>query len=333
LITNNLKTVPGRLGLVAYPTWLNLPFAAGTRDLATVIFQVSPDVSVRSIPLWFSDDVFQRLCMDVSMKLLPAVYKDGEVRVGRLEYEAGLTPASGGAQPVRAPDWVRSGRLVAGLEELAAVDFQRADCAPRETRGDGVLSVADWVQAGRYYFGLDRPRAAGGPSQPSGSGVGSVAADEGLGAGRSVTLISPSAEPGAGITLPVRLLAQGGENAWGFSLRFDPAKMVFVNAKAGPGLNDSSVNRNTNGAAQGAVGVTMALAPGESLPPGSRDVVLLKFRMAAGASGSAGVAFEDSPVWRQVADVEARVVSAVFRGATIELGPAVAGARKAILVE
>ena len=43
------------------------------------------------------------------------------------------------------------GRFVAGLESPdVGSEFQRADCAPRDTLGDGRMSIIDWAQAGRY---------------------------------------------------------------------------------------------------------------------------------------------------------------------------------------
>ncbi|MGH9847681.1 MAG: hypothetical protein ACREEM_54010, partial [Blastocatellia bacterium] len=60
---------------------------------------------------------------------------------------------------------------VAGLDAAApGAEFQRADCAPRDTKGDGRLTVADWTQAGRY-LGTDPTVAAGGPTLPPDCGL------------------------------------------------------------------------------------------------------------------------------------------------------------------
>lgn len=65
-------------------------------------------------------------------------------------------------------DWVQTGRFAAGFDAPAlGSEFQRADCAPRDTRGNGAMTISDWVQAGRYAAGLDPVVAAGGPSAPS----------------------------------------------------------------------------------------------------------------------------------------------------------------------
>lgn len=65
-------------------------------------------------------------------------------------------------------DWVQTGRFAAGFDSPAlGSEFQRADCAPRDNLGNGAITISDWVQAGRYAAGLDPVVAAGGPSAPN----------------------------------------------------------------------------------------------------------------------------------------------------------------------
>ncbi|NBO56677.1 MAG: hypothetical protein EBU84_19260 [Actinobacteria bacterium] len=66
---------------------------------------------------------------------------------------------------------MKIGRIVAGLDpKPTGADFLKTDCAPRLNTdgslrlGNGSLSVADWVQAGRYAAGLDPLTPVGGPS-------------------------------------------------------------------------------------------------------------------------------------------------------------------------
>jgi hypothetical protein len=50
-------------------------------------------------------------------------------------------PRPSGDGSLSLADWVQTGRLVTGLESSSVgTEFQRVDCAPRETRGNGVLS-------------------------------------------------------------------------------------------------------------------------------------------------------------------------------------------------
>ncbi len=51
-----------------------------------------------------------------------------------------------GKGSVSLADWVLIGRFVAGDDSAKlGGEFQRADCAPKETKGDGRLTMADWV--------------------------------------------------------------------------------------------------------------------------------------------------------------------------------------------
>lgn len=59
------------------------------------------------------------------------------------------------------------GRLSVGSELVSgSLEFQKADCAPLSTRGDGKINVQDLVQAGRFAKGLDTLVEAGGPTGP-----------------------------------------------------------------------------------------------------------------------------------------------------------------------
>lgn len=83
--------------------------------------------------------------------------------------EADVSPRPNGNNDgtVTIADWVQVGRFIAGLDTpLNDSEFQRIDCAPAATKGDGRLSLIDWVQAGRYAAGLDRTVTIGGALRP-----------------------------------------------------------------------------------------------------------------------------------------------------------------------
>ncbi|MCP5523214.1 MAG: hypothetical protein H7A46_16895 [Verrucomicrobiales bacterium] len=71
--------------------------------------------------------------------------------------EADVSPSPRGDGSVTIQDWVKAGLFVAALEDpVNSSQFQRADCAPAPC-GDGRLSVADWTQAGLYAAALVEP--------------------------------------------------------------------------------------------------------------------------------------------------------------------------------
>lgn len=85
-------------------------------------------------------------------------------------FEADVSPRPDGSNDgtVTMADWVQLGRFAAKLDTAAeGSEFQRTDCAPLSTRGDGNISVADWVQAARFAAGLDPVVPAAGPTSPA----------------------------------------------------------------------------------------------------------------------------------------------------------------------
>lgn len=82
-------------------------------------------------------------------------------------YEGDVAPRPSGNNNglLTVSDWVQVGRFVVGLDVAATSnEFQRADVAPRETLGDGRITLVDWVQTGRYVAGVDALPVAGGPA-------------------------------------------------------------------------------------------------------------------------------------------------------------------------
>ena len=87
--------------------------------------------------------------------------------VNPVGYEGDVAPRPDGDGTLTIADWVQEGRYIVNLDTPApGSEFMRADCAPRATQGDGKMTVADWVQVGRYAVGLDPFEAIGGPAAP-----------------------------------------------------------------------------------------------------------------------------------------------------------------------
>jgi hypothetical protein len=83
-------------------------------------------------------------------------------------FESDVAPRPNGSNDgtVSIADWVQAGRFAAGLDTPSGGEFQRVDCAPKGTLGDGIITISDWVQAGRYASGLDPVVSVGGPTSP-----------------------------------------------------------------------------------------------------------------------------------------------------------------------
>jgi hypothetical protein len=117
----------------------------------------------------------------------------------------------------------------------------------------------------------------------------------------------------------VQMAAQGSEIAVSFSVAFDPASVGFVGAGLGSGASGAEMYVNTNQAAEGSVGIALALSPGNVFPAGKLSLVQLNFA-SVGYSNTVALGLVDSPVARQVADTNASVLPVSFQNGSLLVG-------------
>jgi hypothetical protein len=93
--------------------------------------------------------------------------------------------------------------------------------------------------------------------------------------------VSASGAAGGSVAVAVELVAQGNENAIGFSLNFNPAQLTNQQTAAGSGAGGASLNVNALQAAQGRLGVAMAQPSGQTFAAGTRQLVVVTFSIPA----------------------------------------------------
>ncbi len=118
---------------------------------------------------------------------------------------------------------------------------------------------------------------------------------------RVVRIAGTNAPTGNLVDVPLQLLADGDENAAGFSLRFDPARLVFRGVVSNSWPAGVSLNVNTNGAAAGALGLVVARNYGSSFTLGTQQLVMVRF-LVGNVAGDAVLTFGDQPVLRELVD-------------------------------
>ncbi len=328
LNVNGLQTGQGRLGVaISLPSGQS--FAAGTSQLMVVTFTVANNTQAASASVGFGDQPISREVVDATANPLPASYAAGTVTIST-GYEADVAPRPNGSGngTVTISDWVQVGRFVAGLDQAnAGSEFQRADVAPKEARGNGSLSIADWVQAGRYAAGLDPVVAAGGPTVPAQlrNADFRMLKEASVQQARALRIGNASIERGQQGAVAIELDAQGNENALGFSLGFDPAQLQFVSAALGNGATGATLNVNGLQAANGRVGLAVALPAGQGFAAGVRQILTLTFTAAAAGNGAnSALSFSDSPIAREVSDPFANILPATFTSGAVTLTRSVA---------
>jgi hypothetical protein len=326
LVVNDAQIGAGHVALlVSQPPGTN--FLAGTNELAVLTFTARAQAALGSAALVFSDTVTVREVSDTNAHQLPYVLYAGTsalLTTNATLYEGDVSPRPGGNGRLTVSDAVQVGRFAAGLDTITSFgeggEFQRADSAPRETLGDGRITVSDWVQALRYAAGLDPLTAVGGPTvralvPQARVGTALVPASP-----RTLSVTSQPFVIGQTGVVSVVMAATGTENGLGLSLTYDPAALRFVSATPGSAGTGGTLLVNTNLTTSGRLGFVFALPTGSALAAGSREIIRVQFVALAGASATTSIGLNtDSPVVREVTDVNANAVPTTFVSGTVSI--------------
>jgi hypothetical protein len=319
-LINTNEVAQGRLGVsLALPAGTS--FVAGTQQLVRVLLNVATVQEPRTSSLLFADSPLSRQVASVTAQPIAATFHPGVVTVVTVDLEGDVAGRPDGDRELNLIDWVQTGRFAVGLDSVEPAEFQRADTAPRATRGGGAISLADWVQTGRYTAKLDPVSNVGGPLEPfeepelAPAAAGPVPSTQ-------VSVASVTGTAGGVIQVPITVGASGMENAIGFTVSFDPQRLIYVQANQITGLVGASLLLNTYGTANGRLGVGLALAPGTALPSGLHGLLQVTFQARPEASGTTTVGFVDIPVARESVSVTAGPIATSYAAADIILNPA-----------
>ena len=137
---------------------------------------------------------------------------------------------------------------------------------------------------------------------------------------RVVRVGQASGSPGGVVGVPIELVAQGDENALGFSLTFDPAVLGNPQATLGSDASGATLNANTSQVGGGRLGIALSLPFGQKFNAGARQVVVVNFAIASGTSASSTpINFGDQPISREISDVNARALAAGFSSGAVAI--------------
>jgi len=323
--SNATQAAQGRFGVaLAFPA--TQKFAAGVRQMAVVTFSVAANANFGMTNLGFGDQPVVREVADTTANALATTFTGGAVTLTK-GFEADVSPRPDGDDngTVTVTDWTQIGLFVAGIDTPApGNEFQRADCAPRTGLGDGKITIIDWTQAGRYAAGLDPATPAGGPTMPTDSSLAS-GGQWSAANGRSHLSQENSSAPTIRLknlpttdyrfptALSIEIEARGNENAMGFSLVFNASHWRLLDVSAGRDASEVSLHINSTQTKRGQIGIALALPVGRAFAAGNRQLIICRFAPITIRKGlPLAVKFGDAPIAREIADVEANPVAAMF---------------------
>jgi hypothetical protein len=134
-----------------------------------------------------------------------------------------------------------------------------------------------------------------------------------------IKVVSVTATSGI-VTVPINLIAQGSENALGFSLNFNNTALTFIGVTLGSNASGASLIYNTNQLASGRVGVALSLPFNTSFTAGTKELVEVSFFAVPRISTVVtALSFGDAPIVRQVSDVQAGALSASYVGGNVTI--------------
>ena len=167
------------------------------------------------------------------------------------------------------------------------------------------MTVADWVQVGRFVLGLDPLTTIGGPATTRRRGTQTMSASRLL-TGKTTRALSIDAATltrGKAGTVCVTLNALGDESALGFSVHFDAKHLKFVSAKVVGAAAAATLKVNAKAAASGNLGVALMLPLPKTCKAGKGAVV--EFTFLPLAAGATPLTFSDQVVTREIAGATA----------------------------
>jgi hypothetical protein len=206
-------------------------------------------------------------------------------------------------------------------------EFQRADCAPRATSGDGILSSGDTIQTRRYVAGLDPQQPAGGPMAPALPNFGGDRPDSGNSyedtKPRTLRVVSANVTPGGKATVSIEMTGRGDELAASFTLQFDPTKLSGPRVELGPDVSPGTVlTVNTGSAAKGTLAILLDSNEPVNRSTWTPKLVTITFDVAQSAqAGPTSLTFSDTVARRSMSDADGNSILSNFEDGVLNISP------------
>jgi hypothetical protein len=131
-----------------------------------------------------------------------------------------------------------------------------------------------------------------------------------------------SGDIGGQVTVPLLLQSQGNENAFSFTVSFDPSLLSLPGIHAGPDAQGASFTLDRTQESAGRLGVTKSLPAGSVFTNGLREIARVTFQCAAAVSNGTvtPVGFSPSPVPGRSFATSGALLPIVFAAGNLTLG-------------
>ena len=211
-------------------------------------------------------------------------------------------------------------QFVLGILDLptGAEEFQRLDCAPVETCGEGVVDMADVVTIMQFADGLLALEPACGPTNPIVFPPIPANATKGDSPRRLSIGAPEEVQCGASFWTTVDLAAQGDEHGLSASLSFDPDVLAYQDMRIVGVATNGVFLPNLEALSQGALAFGLTLAAGETFASGSQTVLEILF-VAQEGSGTkvTTLAYAQTPAECRVVGLDSEPLESTTSGTDV----------------
>ena len=142
---------------------------------------------------------------------------------------------------------------------------------------------------------------------------------------RALRVVGKDTVAGQTAEATVELVAQGDENSVSFSLQFNQAILSNPNVALGADALSASLIVNDSQAAQGRIGIVLAMPAGQTFSAGTKSLVVLMFNSTQTNAFSTPLDFISQPVTREVASVNADPLTATWTNGAITFAQGIEG--------
>ena len=163
-------------------------------------------------------------------------------------------------------------------------------------------------------------------SNQAGSVVSSAAALTVTFPPAAVRIVGTNAMAGGPVVVSVLLVANGNENAFGFSVNFSTQRLAFAGASLGSGAPGATLLLNNSLTQTGRLGAVVVFPFQSNFAPGTQEVLRVTFNslpLLGVSSANTTISFADQPVSRELADAQLQTLSATYSSGIVTLAPSI----------
>lgn len=141
-----------------------------------------------------------------------------------------------------------------------------------------------------------------------------------------IRIVGTNIMAGGQVVVPVTIVANGNENAIGFSLNFNTQRLTYTGVALGSGATGGTLLLNSSVSNTGRLGVVVVFPYQSNFTPGTQEVLRVTFNslpLLGVSPTTSTISFADQPVSRELTDGSLQVLAATYSSGNITLAASV----------